>query len=74
VTGMSTIGPNTTYPYVMRHNLFTFSDDLLWSHGVHTYKFGALVNHYDAKSTNASPGRGTWSFGWSCSYCPRVSG
>lgn len=62
VTGLTQIGPNTTYPYIMRHNLFTFSDDLSWSHGAHTLKFGTLVNHYESKSYNASPGRGTYTF------------
>jgi hypothetical protein len=56
-SGVSTLGPSNRYPYIVRHNLFTFSDDLSWSHGVHTLKFVTLVNHYDA-----SPGRGTYTF------------
>ena len=53
VTG---IGPVSTAPSVQKQNLFTYSDDVFYSKGRHSFKFGALINHYQdyyVSSTNA---------------------
>src|SRR5204862_2559087 len=41
VTGLSPLGANFVNPFRFLQNKFTFSDDVIWTTGNHTLKFGA---------------------------------
>src|SRR5437867_4200222 len=45
IGGVTTLGPNVA-PTNFRQNLFTWSDDVFYTHGRHSLKFGTLINHY----------------------------
>jgi outer membrane receptor protein involved in Fe transport len=45
--GPSGIGDNSNAPRLTNQVITTYSDDLSWVHGHHSFKFGALFNHYN---------------------------
>jgi len=45
IGGVPTLGPNVA-PTNFRQNIFTWSDDVFYTRGRHSLKFGTLVNHY----------------------------
>jgi len=45
IGGVTTLGPNVA-PTNFRQNLFTWSDDVFYTRGRHSLKFGTLINHY----------------------------
>jgi hypothetical protein len=44
VTGLSALGPRNTVPFSYIPNHFTEGDDVLWTHGAHSLKFGLMVD------------------------------
>lgn len=46
IVGLTAFGPDQTSPSVHTQNVFAYSDDLFYTHGRHSLKFGALINHY----------------------------
>ncbi|MBI4445323.1 MAG: TonB-dependent receptor [Acidobacteria bacterium] len=40
------LGPDPVNPTRVKQNVFTFSDDVFWTRGSHSVKFGTLINHY----------------------------
>jgi hypothetical protein len=45
IGSVTTLGPNVA-PTNFRQNIFTWSDDVFYTHGRHSLKFGTLINHY----------------------------
>jgi outer membrane receptor protein involved in Fe transport len=43
-TGLTLIGPNPQLPFDLQMNKFVESDDVIWTHGAHSFTFGASVN------------------------------
>jgi outer membrane receptor protein involved in Fe transport len=46
IGGVTTLGPNATSPSLYKQNIFTWSDDLFYTRGRHSLKFGTLINRY----------------------------
>jgi len=46
VSGLSTVGPDSTYPRQFKQDLYTFSDDVFFTQGKSAWKFGTLINHF----------------------------
>ncbi len=46
VSGLTGMGPQNNNPTHFKQNVFTWSDDLFYTRGAHSLKFGALSNHY----------------------------
>ena len=52
ITGVTTstvgggLGPTSTQPAYPIQNIYTWSDDLFYERGKHSFKFGTLINHY----------------------------
>ncbi|MBI2819437.1 MAG: TonB-dependent receptor [Acidobacteria bacterium] len=46
IGGVTSFGPDLVTPVALKQNLFTWSDDLFYSLGSHSLKFGALINRY----------------------------
>jgi Carboxypeptidase regulatory-like domain/TonB dependent receptor len=45
IGGVTSMGPNVA-PTNFRQNIFTWSDDIFYTRGRHSLKFGTLINHY----------------------------
>ena len=42
-SGLTPIGASTTLPFYLVPNKFSFGDDVIWTSGAHSVKFGATV-------------------------------
>lgn len=62
IGGINGIGPAANAPAPTTQNLFAASDDLVYTHGAHALKFGALFNHYQQYMQNSTSLLGTVSF------------
>jgi outer membrane receptor protein involved in Fe transport len=55
------LGPTSTLPNYPQQNIFTWSDDLFYEKGKHSFKFGTLINHYQIDYFDLTSSRGTFS-------------
>jgi hypothetical protein len=62
IGGTSGLGGNSVSPFNLKQNVFTYSDDLFYSLGAHSLKFGALLNHYQLLNFSSLNRRGSISF------------
>ena len=46
ITGLTAFAPDIASPAIHAQNIFAFSDDVFYSRGRHSLKFGVLLNHY----------------------------
>ena len=53
-------GPTSTTPHYPDQNIWTWSDDLFWEKGKHSFKFGTLINHYQQDLFNHDNVRGAF--------------
>ncbi len=60
VTG--SFGSNLSAPTLRKQNIFTYSDDVFYTKGKHSLKFGALINHYQQRTGNGSYSSGQATF------------
>jgi hypothetical protein len=63
VTGVSTFSYVVTAPQFVVQNLFTWSDDVIYTRGKHAFKFGTLINHFQNAALRETSANGTVSFG-----------
>ena len=61
IGGINSIAPPAKS--IQKRNLFSWSDDLFYSRGRHSLKFGALINHYQDASSVYTQALGTVTFG-----------
>lgn len=62
ISGLTNIGPDPYVPALQVQNKFTEGDDLLWTRGAHTLRFGAAVLREDSNVFQAIRDGGQWSF------------
>ena len=62
IVGLTPFGPDQTSPSVHTQNIFAYSDDLFFTRGRHSLKFGALINHYQQYVLTGTFSRGSVSF------------
>ena len=62
IGGVSGYGPNTSTPSVKSQRVFSWSDDVFYTRGRHSLKFGGLINHYRTVDSNATAARGELTF------------
>jgi hypothetical protein len=62
IGGITGLGSSSTAPSKQKQNIFTYSDDLFYTRGRHSLKFGTLVNHYQQYLLTQTNSRGTLSF------------
>jgi hypothetical protein len=67
IGGVSPMGPFVTSPAYLPQNVFTWSDDLFYTRGKHSLKFGTLVNRFRQYNMTARNLRGSVTF-------PNISG
>jgi hypothetical protein len=62
VTGFATIGSGQNFPQSREDNTFNYVDALTWTHGAHTFKFGADIEHFYKHSYFVTSARGGFTF------------
>ncbi len=63
ITGLSSMGENITIPFVNDQNRFTEADDILWTKGAHSLRFGMSVSRFQTnKYTAYRESPPAWSF------------
>ncbi len=62
IQGLSLVGPNPMAPATQLENKFGEADDLLWTHGSHTMRFGAAVLRQDTNVFFPVRSGSSWSF------------
>jgi hypothetical protein len=62
VTGMTTIGASSTLPFYLVPNKFTVGDDVIWTSGAHSIKFGATVMRLRENTWAPFIVGGAWTF------------
>jgi hypothetical protein len=63
IGGITTMGPTTQGPNWLLQNIFTWSDDLFYTRGKHTLKFGTLINRFQQYDWSKDTYRGSATFG-----------
>jgi hypothetical protein len=62
ISGLTLVGPNPMAPATQLENKFTEADDLLWTHGSHTMRFGASILRQDTNVFFPVRSGSSWSF------------
>ena len=64
VTGISGFGGGgfATKPTIMTSNRFTYQDDVNWTWGGHSLKFGGFLERFQLNSTKPNRAYGVWTF------------
>ncbi len=62
IGGIATLGPDTTSPGAKLQNLFTWSDDLFYTRGRHSFKIGTLINRFRVFMLNGTNTKGSVTF------------
>lgn len=62
IGGISAIGGNTLIPFDLRQNRFTEADDMLWTHGAHSVRFGAAFARLQTNTYFPTRSGGAWVF------------
>lgn len=61
-SNITSLGPVGSRPLTLNQNQYSLGNDLLWTRGNHTVKFGTLINKFHVYTNVGTNGRGTWSF------------
>jgi hypothetical protein len=62
VTGLSPLGANFVNPFRFLQNKFTYSDDVIWTRGNHTIKFGARIRRQQVNAFSYTYWNGNYTF------------
>ena len=57
------IGGATAEIFALNQNTYTWADDILWTRGAHSFRFGASVDRQQSNTYNPISEDGSWSFG-----------
>jgi outer membrane receptor protein involved in Fe transport len=61
-SGITGVGLSRTIPTDAKQSIYTFSDDMFWSRGRHSLKFGALINKFAPFANSSNFFRGQYTF------------
>ena len=61
--GCGGLGANTALPYDIAQNRFGGGDDLVWTHGAHSFKLGVDIRRVQSNLSAPFVFGGTWGFG-----------
>ncbi|MGH9786178.1 MAG: hypothetical protein ACRD88_18565, partial [Terriglobia bacterium] len=61
-SGISNLGDTGSTPGQNFQSLYTFSNDVFWSRGAHSLKFGTLVNTFRVRGRSSGNDLGTYTF------------
>jgi hypothetical protein len=60
--GISSLGDNQLLPFGLPENKFFYGDDVFWTHGAHSIKFGLEVERVDSNTYAPFLEGGSWTF------------
>ncbi len=60
--GVTSLGPVGSRPLGLNQNQYSLGNDLLWTRGNHSLKFGTLINKFHVFTDVGTQARGTWQF------------
>jgi outer membrane receptor protein involved in Fe transport len=63
ITGLSSVGPSIFAPLMEAQNKFPLADDVIWTHGAHTLRFGAQMSRVQSNFMQQGWWGGFYSFG-----------
>jgi len=61
-SGITALSASLQRPLTLNQNLYTLGNDVLWSHGSHSFKFGTLLNRYHVFTQANTNLRGNYAF------------
>ena len=61
-SGITAIGASTTLPFYLVPNKFSYGDDVIWTSGAHSVKFGGTVTRYRENTWAPFIVGGNWTF------------
>ncbi len=62
VSGLTSIGPSGILPTFVVPNRFTEADDVYWTRGAHSLKFGISIERFQQNDTSGFRGAGSYTF------------
>ncbi len=62
ISGLTTLGPNLFNPFVLNQNKFTVGDDVIWTRGAHSFRFGIGVTRFQTNTSLQQYGGINWTF------------
>jgi hypothetical protein len=62
ITGLSNLGEDLTIPFNQNQNRFTEADDLLWTKGAHSLRFGIAISRFQTNHYLATKQQPIWTF------------
>jgi hypothetical protein len=62
ITGLSGLGSATAPPFALTQNRFTEGDDVSWTHGSHSMRFGASITRSQSNTEEQRLYGSSWSF------------
>lgn len=62
IAGIGEFGPRPSAPLRQNQTVMSVSDDLIWTRGAHSLKFGTLINRYEPEFTQAGGHAGQVNF------------
>ncbi len=68
VGGITGFGPTNTAPQLLLQNVYTLSDDIFYTRGRHSLKFGTLLNRFEDNTNITTAAQGTISFANAASF------
>ncbi len=62
ISGLSNLGEDLVIPFVQMQNRFTEADDILWSKGAHSLRFGISLSRFQTNHYLATKQEPIWAF------------
>ncbi len=62
VTGLSNLGGREDYPEANKLNMFQYRDDLYYTHGAHSFKFGFNAQRFQGRNQTTTNATGKYNF------------
>jgi hypothetical protein len=63
ITGLTSLGSSIFLPFKIVQNKYAFADDVYWTHGAHSLKFGVTVQRVQSNDNNPGWLGGQYTFG-----------
>ncbi|MBV9742394.1 MAG: TonB-dependent receptor, partial [Acidobacteriia bacterium] len=61
-SGLTAVGASTTLPFYLVPNKFSYGDDVIWTKGAHSVKFGGMATRYRENTWAPFVVGGNWTF------------
>jgi outer membrane receptor protein involved in Fe transport len=62
ISGISGLGAGQIDPFLFIQNKYSYAEDIFWTKGAHSIRFGGEVKRVQSDANHPFPGGGTWTF------------